>query len=67
MAWTLNQAGVPPGATVIDPYMGAGSTGVACIRSGRSFVGMEKNERYFKTAKARIDAALKARAARAAT
>lgn len=48
-----------PGDTVIDPFMGSGTTGVACIRAGRKFIGIEKNERFFKIAKNRINNAIK--------
>ena len=40
---------------VLDPYMGSGSTGVACIRAGRPFVGVEINPDYFDIACQRID------------
>lgn len=40
--------------TVLDPFMGAGSTGVACVNTARSFIGMELDEAYFQTAEARI-------------
>ena len=40
---------------VLDNCMGSGSTGIACIRTNRRFVGMEKEEKYFKIAKERID------------
>lgn len=36
---------------VLDNCMGSGSTGVACVRTNRSFIGIEKNERYFNIAK----------------
>lgn len=45
------------GTTVCDPFMGTGSTGVAAIRAGKRFVGIEKNERHFQTAVERITAA----------
>jgi len=54
MAWCMDKAGVPEGATVLDPYMGSGSTGIACIRTGRNFVGIEKDARHYKTAVERI-------------
>lgn len=44
-----------PGETVLDNTMGSGSTAVAAIREGRSFVGIERDESYFKTAKERIE------------
>lgn len=54
MEWTIEKAKVPEGATVLDPYMGSGTTGVACVRTGRNFVGVEKDEQYFKIAVERI-------------
>ena len=41
--------------TVLDNCMGSGSTGVACINTGRNFIGIEKDPEYFKIAKNRID------------
>ena len=46
-----------PGDTVLDPFMGSGTTGVACVKLGRSFIGMEIDEDYFKIAKRRIEEA----------
>lgn len=43
-----------PGDLVLDPFMGSGSTGVACINTGRRFIGMELDEGYFKIAQRRI-------------
>lgn len=40
--------------TVLDPFMGVGSTGVAALRLGRKFIGIEKDERYYDTACERI-------------
>ena len=42
------------GATVLDPFMGSGSTGVACKNLNRKFIGIEKEEEYIKIAEARI-------------
>lgn len=44
--------------TVLDPFMGSGSTGVACVNVGMSFVGVEKDEKYFDIAVRRISDAL---------
>lgn len=44
----------PKGATVLDPYMGSGTAGIACIRSGRRFIGIERDPERFAEAKARI-------------
>jgi len=47
-----------PGDTVIDPFMGSGTTGVACMRLGRRFIGIERDPAYFVLATERINAAL---------
>ena len=47
----------PPGAIVLDPYMGSGSTGVAAKLSGRHYIGMEIDPKYCAAAKKRIDEA----------
>jgi hypothetical protein len=41
-------------ATILDPFMGSGTTGVACVRTNRRFLGIEKEEKYFEIAKRRI-------------
>lgn len=41
--------------TVLDPFMGSGSTGVACKELNRNFIGMEIDEKYFNIAKDRIE------------
>lgn len=46
-----------PGDTVLDPFMGSGTTGVACVNTDRRFIGIEKEENYFEIAKSRIKAA----------
>lgn len=43
-----------PSDTVLDPFMGSGTTGVACVHTGRNFAGIEKNETYYEMAKDRI-------------
>jgi DNA modification methylase len=42
------------GETVLDNTMGSGTTGVACVNTGRHFIGIEKEEKYFEIAKERI-------------
>lgn len=54
MAWCIQQAGTP--ANIIDPYMGAGSTGVAAVSLGRRFTGIESERRYFDIACERVAA-----------
>jgi len=44
----------PPGGTVLDPFMGSGSTGIAAVKEGFSFIGIEKEKEYFEIAKKRI-------------
>ena len=46
-----------PGDLVVDPYMGSGSTGIACIQTGRRFVGVEIDPYYFDIARQRIEQA----------
>jgi len=45
----------PKGGTVLEPFMGSGSTGKAAIRGGFDFIGIEKEEEYLKIAEARIE------------
>ena len=45
------------GGTVLDPFMGSGTTGVACVNLDRNFIGIELNTDYFKIAEKRINAA----------
>jgi DNA modification methylase len=44
-----------PGHTVIDPFMGSGTTGVAAVLEGRNFIGIEREEKFFRIASARIE------------
>lgn len=43
-----------PGQVILDPYMGSGTTGVAALRAGRKFIGIEIEERWFANAVRRI-------------
>jgi DNA modification methylase len=54
--WCLSK--IPNTRSVLDPFMGSGTTGVACVRTGRKFLGIEKEERYFNSAIKRIEAEL---------
>ena len=40
---------------ILDPFMGSGSTGVACINTNRNFIGIELDKGYFNIAKKRIE------------
>ena len=55
MAWCIEQAGNPK--TILDPFMGSGTTGVAALQLGRSFIGIEKEQKYFDIACRRIEQA----------
>ncbi|QKV20261.1 DNA-methyltransferase [Oricola thermophila] len=44
-----------PGDMVLDPFMGSGTTGIACILEGRRFVGVESDPKYFAIARERIE------------
>lgn len=57
MRWCIEQAGKPK--SILDPYMGAGSTGVAAMQMGRQFIGCEINPGYFDIACRRIEEAQK--------
>ena len=47
------------GETVLDCYMGSGTTGAACVRNNRNFIGMELDKKYFEIAKHRIEDEIK--------
>lgn len=56
MEWVINQMS-PPAQTILDPFMGSGTTGVACMNLGRKFIGIEIEPKYFYIAAARTDQA----------
>lgn len=57
MLWCIEH--LPKSCKLIcDPFMGSGTTGVACINAGCSFIGVEREQKYFDIAVKRIDAAL---------
>jgi site-specific DNA-methyltransferase (adenine-specific) len=53
MEWVIENY-TAPGDTVCDPFMGSGTTGVACMRTGRNFIGIELDKGYFDIATVRI-------------
>jgi len=57
MQWCLGF--VPDAQTILDPFMGSGTTGVACANLGRSFIGIEREPSYFDIACRRIAEAYK--------
>jgi len=56
MTWTLGF--VPNASDVLDPFMGSGTTGVACIQLGRRFIGIEREPKYFDIARRRLESEL---------
>lgn len=54
------------GEAVLDNTMGSGTTGVACVNTGRRFIGIERDEEYMKIAESRIAAAVKSAVAESA-
>ena len=57
MLWTIEKAGDIN--SILDPFMGSGTTGVAAIQMGRKFIGIEREQRYFDIACQRIEQATK--------
>jgi site-specific DNA-methyltransferase (adenine-specific)/modification methylase len=57
MKWVIELC--PKAETILDPFMGSGTTGVAAIQMGRKFIGIEKDEKYFELACQRIEQASK--------
>lgn len=56
MEWCIGH--LPPACiTVLDPFMGSGTTGVACVKLGRAFIGIEREPSYFDIACRRIEEA----------
>lgn len=53
-SWLVDRVSLP-GETVLDPFMGSGTTGVACHLLGRAFIGIEIDPRHFETACRRIE------------
>lgn len=58
MRWLVRLTTVP-GGTVLDPFMGSGTTGIAAVREGARFVGIEQSPEYFEIACARIAEAVR--------
>lgn len=54
MSWCLQLCKLTPGNVVLDPYMGSATTGVACIKHGLNFIGVESDEEHFDVAVNRI-------------
>lgn len=67
MSWLIESARVGLGKTILDPYMGSGTTGIAALQSGRKFIGIEIAPDHFATARDRLAAYIATRAASAAS
>ena len=59
MKWCIEQFDNPQ--TILDPFMGSGTTGVAAVQMGRDFIGIEREARYFDIAAKRIEDAQRQR------
>lgn len=53
MSWLVRLI-TPAGGTVLDPFAGSGTTGLACAAEGMSFIGIEQNEKHYATATKRL-------------
>ncbi len=56
MEWCIGF--LPNAQTILDPFMGSGTTGVACVKTGRKFIGIELDHDYFEIACDRIQKAV---------
>jgi site-specific DNA-methyltransferase (adenine-specific)/modification methylase len=57
MKWAVGKVSIVEGETILDPFMGSGTTGVAAIHLGRKFIGIEIEPKYFDIACRRIEQA----------
>jgi len=55
LMYRLVEIATPKEGLVLDPFMGSGTTGVACVQTGRNFIGVEVDPGYFEIAKQRIE------------
>jgi DNA modification methylase len=55
MAWCFDRAKVVPGATVLDPFCGSGTTLIAALETGRKAIGIEIDERWVEVARRRLE------------
>jgi site-specific DNA-methyltransferase (adenine-specific) len=55
MEYLVRLTKTPTGGVVLDPFMGSGTTGIACVNEGRDFIGIEQNEEYLEIARRRIE------------
>lgn len=59
MKWCISHLPPPHDQVILDPFMGSGTTGVACQKLGRRFIGIEIEPRYFDAARKRLEAAMR--------
>lgn len=57
MVWCLGF--LPDSRVIFDPYMGSGTTGIACVRTGRQFIGIEQDREYWESAIRRHEKAIR--------
>lgn len=55
MRWCIRRLKLKPGSTILDPYMGSGTTGIAAALEGMNFIGIELDPEYHDIARRRID------------
>jgi DNA modification methylase len=53
IAWCIEKY-TKPGDTILDPFMGSGTTAIACLNTGRHYIGFEKEQKYYQIALERI-------------
>lgn len=54
MKWCIDHLGIHAGGLILDPFCGSGTTGVACMQTGRRFIGIEIDAGYCDIARRRI-------------
>ena len=54
MRYLVRLTKTPTGGVVLDPFMGSGTTGIACVLEGREFIGIEREAEYIEIAEKRI-------------
>ena len=57
IAWTMTRIRAKDASTILDPFLGSGTTAVACVKTGRKCIGIEKERRYFDAAVERVQRA----------
>ena len=61
MEYLVRLTKTPTGGVVLDPFMGSGTMGIACVNEGREFIGIEMSDEYLEIARRRIEYAEKER------